>query len=85
MTDGTLHYLKATWCAAAPRLRTTDIHNNLKSYTVHIFAAGQLFSVYLFQYVSYNFRNDKSYWLSTNAPIPMMPVADTAIRQYISR
>jgi hypothetical protein len=30
-------------------------------------------------------RNDKSYWLSTIAPIPMMPVADFAIREYISR
>ena len=32
-----------------------------------------------------HFRNDKSYWLSTIAPIPMMPVADYAIRDYISR
>ena len=31
------------------------------------------------------FRNDKSYWLSTNAPIPMMPVANFAIKEYISR
>ncbi|KAG2464160.1 CO4A6 protein, partial [Polypterus senegalus] len=30
-------------------------------------------------------RNDKSYWLSTTAPIPMMPVSDMQIRQYISR
>lgn len=34
---------------------------------------------------NYASRNDKSYWLSTNSPIPMMPVEDTAIRQYISR
>ena len=34
---------------------------------------------------NYASRNDKSYWLSTNEPIPMMPVADTAIRPYISR
>ena len=34
---------------------------------------------------NYASRNDKSYWLSTNAPIPMMPVADYAIREYISR
>lgn len=34
---------------------------------------------------NYASRNDKSYWLSTNAPIPMMPVGDTAIRDYISR
>jgi collagen type IV alpha len=33
----------------------------------------------------YLLRNDKSYWLSTIAPIPMMPVADFAIREYISR
>jgi collagen type IV alpha len=33
----------------------------------------------------YASRNDKSYWLSTNAPIPMMPVANFAIREYISR
>lgn len=33
----------------------------------------------------YASRNDKSYWLSTNAPIPMMPVADEDIKPYISR
>lgn len=30
-------------------------------------------------------RNDKSYWLSTTAPIPMMPIGQTQIPQYISR
>uniref|UniRef100_A0A8C0WIH9 Collagen IV NC1 domain-containing protein n=1 Tax=Castor canadensis TaxID=51338 RepID=A0A8C0WIH9_CASCN len=30
-------------------------------------------------------RNDKSYWLSTTAPIPMMPVGQTQIPPYISR
>lgn len=34
---------------------------------------------------NYASRNDKSYWLSTNAPIPMMPVGQEAIRHYISR
>jgi collagen type IV alpha len=34
---------------------------------------------------NYASRNDKSYWLSTSAPIPMMPVEESAIRQYISR
>ena len=34
---------------------------------------------------NYASRNDKSYWLSTNAPIPMMPVSEAAIRPYISR
>lgn len=34
---------------------------------------------------NYASRNDKSFWLSTNAPIPMMPVSDAAIRPYISR
>ena len=34
---------------------------------------------------NYASRNDKSYWLSTNSPLPMMPVEETAIRQYISR
>lgn len=33
----------------------------------------------------YASRNDKSYWLSTTAPIPMMPVAENQIQQYISR
>ncbi|KAK1797162.1 hypothetical protein P4O66_008551, partial [Electrophorus voltai] len=33
----------------------------------------------------YASRNDKSYWLSTTAPIPMMPVAEQQITQYISR
>uniref|UniRef100_A0A8B9Q1T0 Collagen IV NC1 domain-containing protein n=1 Tax=Apteryx owenii TaxID=8824 RepID=A0A8B9Q1T0_APTOW len=30
-------------------------------------------------------RNDKSYWLSTTAPLPMMPVAEEEIKPYISR
>lgn len=33
----------------------------------------------------YASRNDKSYWLSTTAPIPMMPVSSSQIPQYISR
>lgn len=33
----------------------------------------------------YASRNDKSYWLSTTAPIPMMPVGREQIPQYISR
>lgn len=34
---------------------------------------------------NYASRNDKSYWLSTNEPIPMMPVAEHAIPEFISR
>ena len=34
---------------------------------------------------NYASRNDKSYWLSTNAPIPMMPVGESIIQEYISR
>lgn len=33
----------------------------------------------------YASRNDKSYWLSTTAPIPMMPVSEGQIQPYISR
>ncbi|KAH9527761.1 type IV collagen, variant 2 [Dermatophagoides farinae] len=34
---------------------------------------------------NYASRNDKSYWLTTNAPKPMMPVREAAIQNYISR
>lgn len=34
---------------------------------------------------NYASRNDKSYWLTTNAPKPMMPVREAAIANYISR
>uniref|UniRef100_T1JC20 Collagen IV NC1 domain-containing protein n=1 Tax=Strigamia maritima TaxID=126957 RepID=T1JC20_STRMM len=34
---------------------------------------------------NYASRNDKSFWLSTNVPIPMMPVSENAIKSYISR
>lgn len=34
---------------------------------------------------NYASRNDKSHWLSTTAPIPMMPVEGQDIIQYISR
>lgn len=33
----------------------------------------------------YASRNDKSYWLSTTAPLPMMPVEEGDIKSYISR
>uniref|UniRef100_A0A3Q2PRX9 Collagen IV NC1 domain-containing protein n=1 Tax=Fundulus heteroclitus TaxID=8078 RepID=A0A3Q2PRX9_FUNHE len=33
----------------------------------------------------YASRNDKSYWLSTTAPLPMMPVEEKEIQPYISR
>ncbi|XP_044274570.1 collagen alpha-2(IV) chain-like [Varanus komodoensis] len=32
----------------------------------------------------YASRNDKSYWLSTTAPLPMMPVQEEEIQPYIS-
>lgn len=34
---------------------------------------------------NYASRNDKSYWLSTNEPMPMTPVEEIAIQKYISR
>ena len=34
---------------------------------------------------NYASRNDKSYWLSTNAPQPMMPILKDDIKPYISR
>lgn len=33
----------------------------------------------------YASRNDKSFWLSTTAPLPMMPVEEGEIKPYISR
>lgn len=34
---------------------------------------------------NYASRTDKSYWLSTNEPLPMMPVEGLEIEKYISR
>lgn len=34
---------------------------------------------------NYASRNDRSYWLSTSAPVPMMPVVEDEIQPYISR
>jgi len=34
---------------------------------------------------NYASRNDKSYWLSTNAAMPMMAVGENLIQRYISR
>ncbi|NXU13301.1 CO4A4 protein, partial [Pardalotus punctatus] len=33
----------------------------------------------------YASRNDKSYWLSSAAPLPMLPLSEEEIRPYISR
>ena len=49
------------------------------------------FNTLPFLFCNFNFvcnyanRNDKSYWLNTNAPIPMMPVSNYTLREYISR
>lgn len=37
------------------------------------------------QVCHYAQRNDKSYWLSSAAPLPMMPLSEEEIRPYISR
>lgn len=37
------------------------------------------------QVCHYAQRNDRSYWLASAAPLPMMPVAEEEIRPYISR
>ena len=34
---------------------------------------------------NYASNNDRSFWLSTKEPIPMMPVAEHAIAEFISR
>lgn len=34
---------------------------------------------------NYASRNDRTFWLSTTAPIPMMPVVEREMQQYISR
>lgn len=34
---------------------------------------------------NYASRNDKTFWLSTTAPIPMMPVEEQEMQKYISR
>ncbi|XP_067851205.1 collagen alpha-2(IV) chain-like [Heptranchias perlo] len=50
-----------------------------------------MFSTMPFAYCSidevchYATRNDKSYWLSTSAPTPMMPLVEHEIEPYISR
>lgn len=37
------------------------------------------------QVCHYARRNDKSYWLASAAPLPMMPLSEEDIRPYISR
>lgn len=37
------------------------------------------------QVCHYAQRNDRSYWLASAAPLPMMPLAEEDIRPYISR
>lgn len=70
------------------------VEGNEKAHTQDLGHAGSCvrkFSTMPFVFCDFNnvcnyaSRNDKSYWLSTSAPIPMMPVEESAIRQYISR
>lgn len=70
------------------------IEGNEKSHHQDLGAAGSCvnkFNTMPFVFCDFNdvcnyaSRNDKSYWLSTNAPIPMMPVMENGIREYISR
>lgn len=70
------------------------IEGNEKSHNQDLGDAGsclQRFSTMPFLFCDFNnvcnyaSRNDKSYWLSSSAPIPMMPVNEAEIEQYISR
>eukprot|EP00064_Thunnus_orientalis_P003303 superscaffoldBa00000264_g3312 len=64
-----------------------------KAHTQDLGQAGSCLSVFStmpFSYCNkaachYSSRNDKSYWLSTTAPIPMMPLFDQEISSHISR
>uniref|UniRef100_A0AAY4C6Q0 Collagen IV NC1 domain-containing protein n=1 Tax=Denticeps clupeoides TaxID=299321 RepID=A0AAY4C6Q0_9TELE len=64
-----------------------------KAHTQDLGLAGsclQIFSTMPFAYASmatcdYSSRNDKSYWLSSLEPVPMMPVAGVEIGRFISR
>uniref|UniRef100_A0A4W4FEB4 Collagen IV NC1 domain-containing protein n=1 Tax=Electrophorus electricus TaxID=8005 RepID=A0A4W4FEB4_ELEEL len=64
-----------------------------RAYTQDLGRAGsclQFFSPMPFSYCNsatchYASRNDKSYWLTTDEPVPMMPVSGEEIQQYISR
>ncbi|XP_078266274.1 uncharacterized protein LOC144599358 [Rhinoraja longicauda] len=65
-----------------------------KSHSQDLGLAGSclpMFSTVPFAYCSidevchYATRNDKSYWLSTTAPLPMMPLADGEVEPHISR
>lgn len=64
-----------------------------KAHTQDLGQAGSclpVFSTMPFSYCNnaachYSSRNDKSYWLSTTAPIPMMPLFGQQIRTHISR
>ncbi|XP_055502468.1 collagen alpha-2(IV) chain-like [Leucoraja erinacea] len=65
-----------------------------KSHSQDLGLAGSclpMFSTVPFAYCSidevchYATRNDKSYWLSTTAPLPMMPLADSEVEPHISR
>lgn len=70
---------------------TVSIH--FRSLSLCLGRAGsclRVFSTMPFSYCNsaachYASRNDKSYWLSTNNPLPMMPVSCGEIYQYISR
>ncbi|KAM3603740.1 uncharacterized protein V6R79_001383 [Siganus canaliculatus] len=64
-----------------------------KAHTQDLGQAGSclpVFSTMPFSYCNkaachFSSRNDKSYWLSTTAPIPMMPLFDREISSHISR
>ncbi|XP_071763612.2 collagen alpha-2(IV) chain-like [Centroberyx gerrardi] len=64
-----------------------------KAHTQDLGQAGSclpVFSAMPFSYCNtgachYSSRNDKSYWLSTTAPVPMMPLSGREISSHISR
>lgn len=70
------------------------VEGNEKAHSQDLGFAGSCirkFSTMPFVFCDYNnvchyaSRNDKSYWLSTSAAIPMMPVAEQEIEEFISR
>lgn len=67
------------------------IYLNIKIFTGDAGSCLQRFSTMPFLFCNFNnvcnyaSRNDRSYWLTTNEPLPMMPLMNQDIDPYISR
>lgn len=84
----TRHMQEGRWARQGRWLRcqaVSSLSQGLAGSCLPVFSTLPFAYCNIHQVCHYARRNDKSYWLASAAPLPMMPLSEEDIRPYISR